>query len=110
MSRSVTGIHPEAAIAPSECLKLLRIVGRLPCARKRRSTYRLTGVRSQGAEQTFKKSAWGLYRATLTVRVLPAAAIRRVRFSTSRTVTGHIWFGVDSVGSSQSASKSMLEL
>jgi hypothetical protein len=62
MSRSVTGIHPEAAIAPSECLKLLRIVGRLPCARKRRSTYRLTGVRSQGAEQTFGKSAWGLYR------------------------------------------------
>jgi hypothetical protein len=47
--------------------------------------------------------------ATLTVRVLPAAAIRRVRFSTSRTVTGHIWFEVDSVGSSQSASKSLLE-
>ena len=59
----MTGIHPEAAIAPSECLKLLRIVGRLPCDPEATFDVPTDGRQvAGGAEQTFGKSALGLYR------------------------------------------------
>ena len=55
------GIHPEAAIAPSECLKLLRIVGRLPCDPEATFDVPTDGRQVTSAEQTFGKSALGLH-------------------------------------------------